>query len=1070
MVTSVTVSWNLMGLFVWLLLAGFVNSYRWDFEVEEDTLTVSYKYNRIDEVNKECAFVLDSAMELKPDDNRLYSIKEKLSFKNGDWGQDLKEEGVPLMPYKESIDFTDRQSPNKVLSPTKLVSFWLTDIDRKHHFKKSILVSGILQIVTAVENVFSRKPYVQDPFFSLYPGYSELVVNFQGIYTESQGRNGERVLCLLGDARLPFRDQSDSADPWGWVKVSGDANQPVVRQDDKILLVLEYPTTRTLTSRAILGSMKSLNPKSDMKYFDEVHISSWLNHPSYEFTADNLVSKACDLRRDEDGLVNGEIDIYKGLDFCRVLERFTNQYPVYVLPNWKCNGTDVFCSKMGPFVSDKEILATDGSFKNVNLLLQDIHCEKMTALDSAGTAKVALVFRAIPPSENQFVATHRTGINNMTLSAEGIWKSSSGQLCMVGCLGVIDGNGDSCDSRIFLYVPLSFSIKQRNVLLGTFSSIDQTIKSYFPLEFGKYVRADKLWSQYTASHSFYKYSKIDAAGAVLEKDEPFNFGAVIKKSLLKYPRIENNEQLPYSFVSLHEDLTLHLPAVPDPFPNSFFTKTSIELELLSLGSFFGSYWPSQNHSTLGIENPPNDMITEKQLIVNVSCQLNLLGEAYNNFSHLSLEGIYDPQFGKMYLVGCRDVRASWKILYDSMDLEAGLDCSVEVVVGYPPTSSRWLVNPTASISISSQRNEDDPLYFLPIKLQTGPLMYSKQREHILFRRGVEGILRILTLSMAIAWILTQLFYIKDNADLVPFISLVMLGVQALAYSFPLITGAEALFRKAATDFRDDQSYELRNSLSITIIDYLVKLQVLVAFSLTLKLCQKVWRSRIRMLTRAPLEPHRVPSDKKIILTTLIIHTIGYIIVLIARYADAGKEPTQTSQTQPSRFMDSSGYSQTKRVWEIELEEYLGLVQDLFLLPQVIANLVWQIHCRPLRKTYYIGITAIRLLPHIYDRVIAPIPNPYFSELYDFVNPRMDFYSKFGDIAISITAIILALVVYVQQRWNYAKLSEKLVLGQAKLLPLGSKVYERLPSMSFEAELVSDVNRNLHMRKSIMQSD
>lgn len=369
MVTSVTVSWNLMGLFVLLLFAGFANSYNGDFEVEEDTLAVSYKYNKIDEVNKECAFVLDSAMELKPDDNRLYSIKEKLSFKNGDWGQDLKEEGAPLMPYKESIDFTDRQSPNKVLSPTKLVSFWLTDIDRKHHFKKSILVSGILQIGTVAGDVFSRKPYHQNPFFSSYPGHSELVVNFQGIYTESRGRNGERVLCLLGDARLPFRDQSDSVDPWGWVKQSGDANQPVVRQDDKILLVLRYPTTRTLTSRAILGSMKSLNPKSDLKYFDEVHISSWFNSGSYEFTADNLVSKACDLPRDEDGLVNGEIDIYKGLDFCLVLERFTNQYSVYVLPNWKCNGTDVFCSKMGPFVSDKEILATNGSFKNVNLLL-----------------------------------------------------------------------------------------------------------------------------------------------------------------------------------------------------------------------------------------------------------------------------------------------------------------------------------------------------------------------------------------------------------------------------------------------------------------------------------------------------------------------------------------------------------------------------------------------------------------------------------------------------------------------------------------------------------------------------
>ncbi|KZV43177.1 hypothetical protein F511_23653 [Dorcoceras hygrometricum] len=1041
--TSVNVSWNSLWLFALLWSAGFADSY-WQSGVEEGTRSVSYKYDSIDEINKECALVLDSAMELRPDENRLYSIKEKLSFTNGDWDQDLSEEGAPLMPYQEFVEFSDPRYPNtnKVVHPTKLVSFWLTDVDRKHNFNKSILVSGILQLGIVARGAFSQKPYYQYPSFMSYAGLSELVVSIQGIYTESQEKNGERVLCLLGDARLPFR-QSDSVDPSGWVKEFSYAGAPFLTQDEKILLVLRYPMTATLRSRAILGSMKSLNPKSNVRYFDEVHISSLFHSENYEYTMDNLVSKACDLRQDDDALVNGEIDTYKGLDLCTVLERFTYQYRMYAFPNWKCNGTDDFCSKMGPFVADKEILATNGSFTNVNLLLQFIRCEETTH-DDAGTLNVSLVFRAIHSSEDQYVSTQRTGLNNMTISAEGIWKPSSGQICMVGCLGAVD----SCDSRISLYFPPSFSVKQRNMVLGSFSSIDQTTKSYFPLEFGMLVRANDLLNQYTAVHPFYKYSKIDAAGAILEKDEPFNFGAVIKKSLLKYPKVEKE------LLHLREDLTLHLLAVPDPFPSSFFTKISIELELLTLNSDFGYYnLVSQNDSTSGTGDPPSDMITEKQLPVNVSCQLNVIGEGYNNFSSLSLEGIYDPEFGKMYLIGCRDVRASWKILHDSMDPETGLDCLVEVVVRYPPMSSRWLVDPTARISISSQRNEDDPLYFPPIKLQTGPLMYSKQREHILFRRGMEGILRILTLSMAIACIVSQLFYIQHNVNSVPFISHVMLGVHALGYSFPLITGAEALFKKAATDFADEQSYELRTSLSITSMGYLVKLLVLLAFSLTLRLCQKVWRSRIRMLTRAPLEHHRVPSNKKALLTTLIMHTIGYIIVITVRYAGAGKELTQQSE-----FLDSSGYSRTIRLWEIELEEYVGLVQDFFLLPQVIANLVWQINCRPLRKMYYIGLTSIRLLPHIYDRVIVPMPNIYFSESYDFVNQRTGFYSKSGDIAISITAIFLALIIYVQQRWNYAKLSEKLVVGQATLLPLGSRVYERLPSMSLEAELVSDVNK------------
>lgn len=126
--------------------------------------------------------------------------------------------------------------------------------------------------------------------------------------------------------------------------------------------------------------------------------------------------------------------------------------------------------------------------------------------------------------------------------------------------------------------------------------------------------------------------------------------------------------------------------------------------------------------------------------------------------------------------------------------------------------------------------------------------------------------------------------------------------------------------------------------------------------------------------------------------------------------------------------------------------------------------MWQIDCKPLRKLYFIGITAVRLFPHFYDYIRAPVRNPYFAEDYEFVNPNLDFYSKFGDIAIPVTAIILAIAVYIQQTWNYEKLSQTLTLGHYKLLPLGSRMYERLPSQIVEAELVSGVNGNVAHEK------
>ncbi|PQQ21264.1 uncharacterized protein Pyn_31435 [Prunus yedoensis var. nudiflora] len=368
-------------------------------------------------------------------------------------------------------------------------------------------------------------------------------------------------------------------------------------------------------------------------------------------------------------------------------------------------------------------------------------------------------------------------------------------------------------------------------------------------------------------------------------------------------------------------------------------RTDIQMEILSVGPLFGRYWSPQNGSTAEEETPYHTKAeyTEKQLLLNVSAQLTISGKAFSNFSVLFLEGLYDPHVGKMYLVGCRDVRASWKILYESMDLEAGLDCLIEVVVSYPPTTSRWLVNPAASISIASRRNEDDPLYFSTVKLKTLPIMYRKQREDILSRRG-----------------------------------------------------AEALFKKISSESYETSSYDLDNSQWFHIIDYTVKFLVMVSLLLTLRLCQKVWKSRIRLLTQTPLEPHRVPSDKRVLLTTLTIHFIGYIIVLVIHSMNTSRRSIRTKSYRIARANSHAMWE-----WETELEEYVGLVQDFFLLPQIIGNLVWQIDCKPLRKFYFFAITLVRLFPHIYDYVRAPVLNPYFAEDYELVNPTAIFTPSLG---------------------------------------------------------------------------
>jgi hypothetical protein len=151
---------------------------------------------------------------------------------------------------------------------------------------------------------------------------------------------------------------------------------------------------------------------------------------------------------------------------------------------------------------------------------------------------------------------------------------------------------------------------------------------------------------------------------------------------------------------------------------------------------------------------------------------------------------------------------------------------------------------------------------------------------------------------------------------------------------------------------------------------------------------------------------------------------------------------------------TSSNARNQHEWETEVREYVGLVQDFFLLPQIVGNTLWHFERKPLRKLYYIGITVLRLLPHIYDYWRPLVSNPYFAYGYEFANPSSDFYSKFGDIAIPVTAVVLAIVIFIQQRWNKHTLGQALRLTSSKMTLPGTRTYGRLPSKIFEAELVS----------------
>jgi len=142
---------------------------------------------------------------------------------------------------------------------------------------------------------------------------------------------------------------------------------------------------------------------------------------------------------------------------------------------------------------------------------------------------------------------------------------------------------------------------------------------------------------------------------------------------------------------------------------------------------------------------------EDKFFLKVVSQLKVEGK----FSNLFVEGIYDTRMGRMYLIGCRDVRDTWNVLHaDSGNIEDGLGFLAELKLEYPPTNSRWFINPTVKISIKSNRNEYDPLFCSHIKIYTLPIQYRRQREEITSHKSIEGMLHILTLSVMIRFILS----------------------------------------------------------------------------------------------------------------------------------------------------------------------------------------------------------------------------------------------------------------------------------------------------------------------------
>ncbi|KAF3774623.1 hypothetical protein EJ110_NYTH52704 [Nymphaea thermarum] len=345
---------------------------------------------------------------------------------------------------------------------------------------------------------------------------------------------------------------------------------------------------------------------------------------------------------------------------------------------------------------------------------------------------------------------------------------------------------------------------------------------------------------------------------------------------------------------------------------------------------------------------------------------------------ISAEGVYDPRTGVLCMVGCRHVRQD-----NGTNV---MDCEISMNFQLPPLSTEnFAVGEQFSGTIKSIRKSEDPLYFKSLKLWSSVPYLVQTRTQVLMM-DTEIAMVLISLTLVSIFVLLQLLHVKKHPEVLPFVSLGMAAVLTLGYMIPLVLNFEASFAHGHTA----TLYVTERWVQVD--EILVRVITLIAFLLQFRLLQLVWSARTSSSV----------SESNSFSLCLLLYIVGGLFACFAHWKS-------------SEYIRELGVGQPS-VLE-DLESYAGLVLDGFLLPQVLLNLFAHLKEKALSPSFFIGLTAVRSFPHIYDayRSFYNIPRQGLS--YYYADPEWDFYSAAWDFMIPLVGTVFAILIYLQQRFG-----------------------------------------------------
>ncbi|KAE9461899.1 hypothetical protein C3L33_06224, partial [Rhododendron williamsianum] len=684
-------------------------------------------------------------------------------------------------------------------------------------------------------------------------------------------------------------------------------------------LKLNYPNSSNLESSLVTGTLECLDAGDDLTCFSVVSIMGFsLRNYEYKLVDGENENRGFVMY---DGMENVSLGFSTGPAVCKAVRGAG----IFELEYMEDCGS-VNCDPLGG--GSGGILPGFMSFNDIECTIE-------------GRVRYLIDF-----ANTSYNGYHLPFNPSTVLVAEGVWNGKKKHLDLVACRilnfkdTVAKASLGDCSIRLSLRSPSTMTLRSRSTVVG------------------------QMWSNKSMNDSGYL--------GRISFESPRNGNTRVEGLRYEYTEVGNlSKSCTGKITGKHKNVT---------YPNGYSSDMRFDMTVrnskgqvawgysspLSVGDRFYGYG-GQSAFAVPVSDSQSGMLNISYVLsFNPHSDFQLGGEKRSiKYVEISAEGTYDAETGVLCMKGCRHLESRNRTFAKN----ESLDCEMFINIQYAPLDAKDRSNVKGTIE--SNRNKSDPLHFERIELFANSISILQADESI-WRMDLEITMVLISNTLACIFLVLQLFHVKKNPDVLPFISVVMLTVLTLAHMIPLVLNFEALF----VANRNRQNVFLGSGGWLEVNEVLVRVITMVAFLLQFRLLQQTWSTRVAAL--------EVGID------------FGFLI--------------------KSRLLRLRQFGVQQLSFWGDFKSFAGLVLDGFLLPQIVFNAFCDSKERALAPAFYVGTTVVRLLPHAYDLYRAAHGSTWnFGGIY--ANPRMDYYSTAWDITISCGGLMFIVLIYLQQRFG-----------------------------------------------------